>query len=90
MGSSLLCINTSESPPQTGAEYDKILWYTKQSRQIYLNDGVFAGGVYFEIVRHLPAPALHSDEAVLPGLGLDDVQHGAVGIGNYYPVIFQG
>ena len=55
-----------------------------------MNDGVFAGGVYFKIVRHLPAPALHSDEAVLPGLGLDDVQHGAVSIGNYYPVIFQG
>ena len=58
--------------------------------KFYLDDGVLAGGVNLEIVRHLSAPAFHRDQAVLPHLGLDDVQHGALRIGHYYLVILQG
>ena len=57
---------------------------------LYLYDGVLAGGVDLEIVGHLSAPALHPHQAVLPHLALDDVQDGALRIGHYDLVIFQG
>ena len=58
--------------------------------KFYLDDGVLAGGVNLEIVRHFSAPAFRGNQAVLPHLGLDDGEDGALRIGHDDLVILQG
>ncbi len=55
---------------------------------LHLNNGIFAGWVNLEEVRHLPDPAVLQHHAVSPDLPLDDIEHRSLSIGHDDLVIF--